>query len=591
MNRISSKIVNEEYIYKKHWAVKENSTINYGIGGLILKQSEAIVKDYWLYELYDRDIRDAHENKFIHIHDLGFLGAYCMGWSLMDLIKNGLGGIEGKCSSAPAKHLSTLCNQMINFLGIMSQESAGAQAFSSVDTYLSAFIKKENLSYKDVKQCVQNLIFGLNFSARWGSQPPFSNFTIDWTVPNDLKNIKAVIGGEEQDFTYGDCQLEMDIFNKAFMEVMIEGDASKRGHIYPIPTYSITKDFDWSLDNENNKLLFEMTAKYGIPYFANYINSDIDPSDIRAMCCRLQLDLRELRKKNGGYFGSGENTGSIGVVTINLPKIAFLSKTEDEFFKYLEKYLNISYKSLEIKRKVVNEYMELGLYPYTKAYLKTLNNHFSTIGIVGGNEMCLNAKWINSGIEARIGQEFSKKVLIFIRKKMSDYQEETGNLYNLEATPAESTAYNFAKFDKEKYKNIITAGEEGEIPYYTNSTNLPVKFTEDIFEALEIQEPLQKLYTSGTVFHTFLGERISDWITCMNLVKKICYNFQLPYYSISPTYSICKTHGYINGENIFCPTCGNETEVYSRITGYYRPCKNWNDGKQQEFKDRKEYSI
>ncbi len=591
MNRISSKIVNEEYIYKKHWAVKENSTINYGIGGLILKQSEAVVKDYWLYELYDRDIRDAHENKFIHIHDLGFLGAYCMGWSLMDLIKNGLGGIEGKCSSAPAKHLSTLCNQMINFLGIMSQESAGAQAFSSVDTYLSAFIKKENLSYKDVKQCVQNLIFGLNFSARWGSQPPFSNFTIDWTVPNDLKNIKAVIGGEEQDFTYGDCQLEMDIFNKAFMEVMIEGDASKRGHIYPIPTYSITKDFDWSLDNENNKLLFEMTAKYGIPYFANYINSDIDPSDIRAMCCRLQLDLRELRKKNGGYFGSGENTGSIGVVTINLPKIAFLSKTEDEFFKYLEKYLNISYKSLEIKRKVVNEYMELGLYPYTKAYLKTLNNHFSTIGIVGGNEMCLNAKWINSGIEARIGQEFSKKVLIFIRKKMSDYQEETGNLYNLEATPAESTAYNFAKFDKEKYKNIITAGEEGEIPYYTNSTNLPVKFTEDIFEALEIQEPLQKLYTSGTVFHTFLGERISDWITCMNLVKKICYNFQLPYYSISPTYSICKTHGYINGENIFCPTCGNETEVYSRITGYYRPCKNWNDGKQQEFKDRKEYNI
>lgn len=591
MSRIDAKKVTEDYIFKNHWNVKENSTINYGIGGLILKQSEAIVKDYWLNELYDRDIRDAHEDKFIHIHDLGFLGAYCMGWSLLDLIKKGLTGVEGKCSSAPANHLSTLCNQIVNFIGIMSQESAGAQAFSSVDTYLSAFIKHENLSYKETKQCVQNLIFGLNFSARWGSQPPFSNFTLDWTVPEDLKLQNVVVGGKELDFTYGDCQLEMDMFNKAFMEVIIEGDANSRGHIYPIPTYSITKDFDWSKTKENNKLLFEMTAKYGIPYFGNYVNSDMEPSDVRSMCCRLRLDLRELKKRNGGFFGAGENTGSIGVVTLNLPKIAFLSKDEEEFFKLLEKYMNISQKSLEIKRKTVNKYMDMGLYPYTKVYLGSLNSHFSTLGLVGGNEMCLNAKWIKKDMSNIEAQTFSEKVLDFMRDKLSDYQEKTGNLYNLEATPSEASNYRFAKYDKEKYKSIITAGKEGETPYYTNSTNLPVGITDDVFEVLDIQDKLQVKYTSGTVVHTYLGERLADWETCMNLVKKISDNYKLPYYSISPTYSICSIHGYINGEEFTCPNCGKETEVYSRITGYYRPLKNWNDGKQQEYKDRKEYII
>lgn len=591
MSRIDAKKVTEDYIFKNHWNVKENSTINFGIGGLILKQSEVIVKDYWLNELYDRDIRDAHEDKFIHIHDLGFLGAYCMGWSLLDLIKKGLTGVEGKCSSAPANHLSTLCNQMVNFIGIMSQESAGAQAFSSVDTYLSAFIKHENLSYKETKQCVQNLVFGLNFSARWGSQPPFSNFTLDWTVPEDLKLQNAIVGGKELDFTYGDCQLEMDMFNKAFMEVIIEGDANSRGHIYPIPTYSITKDFDWSKTKENNKLLFEMTAKYGIPYFGNYVNSDMEPSDVRSMCCRLRLDLRELKKRNGGFFGAGENTGSIGVVTLNLPKISFLSKDEDEFFKLLEKYMNISQKSLEIKRKTVNKYMDMGLYPYTKVYLGSLNSHFSTLGLVGGNEMCLNAKWIKKDMSNIEAQNFSEKVLDFMRDKLADYQEKTGNLYNLEATPSEASNYRFAKYDKEKYKSIITAGKEGETPYYTNSTNLPVGITDDVFEVLDIQDKLQVKYTSGTVVHTYLGERLTDWETCMNLVKKISDNYKLPYYSISPTYSICSTHGYINGEEFTCPNCGKETEVYSRITGYYRPLKNWNDGKQQEYKDRKEYII
>ena len=582
----------DSYVKVSDWRVKENSTVTYSVGGLILSNSGAITANYWLSEVYDEEVANAHRSGDIHIHDLSMLTGYCAGWSLKQLIKEGLGGVPGKITSSPASHLATLCNQMVNFLGIMQNEWAGAQAFSSFDTYLAPFVKIDNLSYKEVKKCIESFIFGVNTPSRWGTQAPFSNITLDWTVPNDLAELPAIVGGKEQDFKYKDCKKEMDMINKAFIDIMIEGDANGRGFQYPIPTYSITKDFDWS-DTENNRLLFEMTAKYGTPYFSNYINSDMEPSDIRSMCCRLRLDLRELRKKSGGFFGSGESTGSVGVVTINMPRIAYLSKTAEEFYERLDKLMDIAARSLHVKRKVITQLLEEGLYPYTKRYLGTFANHFSTIGLIGMNEVGLNAPWLGGDMTDPKTQAFSIEVLDHMRNRLSDYQEMySGELYNLEATPAESTTYRFAKHDIEKYPDIITAASKNcGTPYYTNSSHLPVDFSEDIFEALDIQDELQTRYTSGTVFHAFLGEKLPTWQSTAALVKKIAENYKLPYYTISPTYSVCKDHGYITGEHFTCPKCGGPAEVYSRITGYYRPVQNWNDGKTQEFKDRTVYNI
>ncbi len=578
------------YLKITDWRVKENSTVTYSVGGLILSNSGAITANYWLSEVYGEEIANAHKNCDMHIHDLSMLTGYCAGWSLKQLITEGLGGVPGKISSTPASHLSTLCNQMVNFLGIMQNEWAGAQAFSSFDTYLAPFVKVDNLTYKETKQCIQSFVYGVNTPSRWGTQAPFTNITLDWVVPNDLAELNCIVGGKEMPFKYKDCEKEMAMINKAFIEIMIEGDANGRGFQYPIPTYSITRDFDWS-ETENNKLLFEMTSKYGTPYFSNYINSDMEPSDVRSMCCRLRLDLRELRKKSGGFFGSGESTGSIGVVTLNMPRLAYLSQNEDEFYEKLSSLMDIAAKSLKIKRKVVSALLDSGLYPYTKRYLGTFNNHFSTIGLVGMNECCLNANWIRQDLTQEKAQKFTEDVLNFMRTKLSDYQEEYGDLYNLEATPAESTSYRLAKHDKEMYPDIITATSPDQTPYYTNSSHLPVGYTDDIFQALDIEDKFQTLYTSGTVFHSFLGERMPSWTATAKLVKTIAENYKLPYFTISPTYSVCPEHGYITGNQSVCPTCGKETEVYSRITGYYRPVKNWNAGKTQEFKERKVYNI
>ncbi|MBQ3519868.1 MAG: ribonucleoside triphosphate reductase [Clostridia bacterium] len=580
----------DSYVKVTDWRVKENSTVTYSVGGLILSNSGAITANYWLSEIYDDEIANAHRNCDLHLHDLSMLTGYCAGWSLRQLIEEGLGGVPGKITSAPASHLATLCNQMVNFLGIMQNEWAGAQAFSSFDTYLAPFVKKDNLSYREVKKCIESFIFGVNTPSRWGTQAPFSNITLDWTVPADLKDRPAIVGGKEQDFTYGDCQMEMDMVNKAFIETMIEGDANGRGFQYPIPTYSITRDFDWS-DKENNRLLFEMTAKYGTPYFSNYINSDMEPSDVRSMCCRLRLDLRELRKKGGGFFGSGESTGSVGVVTINMPRIAYLATDVGDFYKRLDHLMDIAARSLKIKRTIITKLLNEGLYPYTKRYLGTFDNHFSTIGLIGMNEVGLNAKWLGKNITDEKTFEFSKDVLNHMRERLSDYQELYGDLYNLEATPAESTTYRFAKHDVARYPDIITAAQDDGTPYYTNSSHLPVSYTEDIFTALDHQDELQTLYTSGTVFHAFLGEKLPDWKAAANLVRKIAENYRLPYYTMSPTYAVCRNHGYLVGEQYTCPECGEKTEVYSRITGYYRPVQNWNDGKTQEFKERKVYDI
>ena len=578
------------YVNVTDWRVKENSTVTYSVGGLILSNSGAITANYWLSEIYDDEIANAHRNADIHLHDLSMLTGYCAGWSLKQLIQEGLGGIPGKITSAPAKHLATLCNQMVNFLGIMQNEWAGAQAFSSFDTYLAPFVKADNLDYDQVKKCIESFIYGVNTPSRWGTQAPFSNITLDWTVPADLAEMNCIVGGKEMDFKYKDCKAEMDMINKAFIEIMIEGDANGRGFQYPIPTYSITKDFDWS-ETENNRLLFEMTAKYGTPYFSNYINSDMKPSDVRSMCCRLRLDLRELRKKTGGFFGSGESTGSVGVVTINMPRIAYQSKDEKEFYRRLDHMMDIAARSLKTKREVITRLLDEGLYPYTKRYLGTFENHFSTIGLIGMNEAGLNAAWLGKGLEDPKTQQFTKEVLNHMRERLSDYQEEYGDLYNLEATPAESTAYRLAKHDRAKWPDIKTAGHEGDTPYYTNSSHLPVDYTEDIFSALDIQDDLQTLYTSGTVFHAFLGEKLPDWKAAASLVRKIAENYKLPYYTLSPTYSVCANDGYLAGEHFTCPICGKEAEVYSRITGYYRPVKNWNDGKRQEYKNRTVYDI
>ena len=584
------KDVVNSYVKVEDWRVKENSTVTYSVGGLILSNSGAVTANYWLSEIYDDEIAQAHRNADIHIHDLSMLTGYCAGWSLKQLITEGLGGIVGKITSAPAAHLSVLCNQMVNFLGIMQNEWAGAQAFSSFDTYLAPFVKVDNLSYKEVKKCIEAFIYGVNTPSRWGTQAPFSNITLDWTVPGDLAELPAIVGGKEMDFKYKDCKKEMDMINKAFIETMIEGDANGRGFQYPIPTYSITKDFDWS-DTENNRLLFEMTAKYGTPYFSNYINSDMEPSDVRSMCCRLRLDLRELRKKTGGYFGSGESTGSVGVVTINMPRIAYLSANKDDFYKRLNRMMDLAARSLKMKREVITKLLNEGLYPYTKRYLGSFDNHFSTIGLIGMNEVGLNANWLRADMTDKKTQEFTKEVLNHMRNRLSDYQEEYGDLYNLEATPAESTTYRLAKHDKKRWPAIKTAGKPGDTPYYTNSSHLPVDFSEDIFDALDIQDELQTLYTSGTVFHAFLGEKLPDWKAAADLVRTIAENYKLPYYTLSPTYSICREHGYLAGEQKVCPHCGKTTEVYSRITGYYRPVQNWNDGKLQEYANRKTYKI
>ena len=584
------KDVVNSYVKIEDWRVKENSTVTYSVGGLILSNSGAVTANYWLSEIYDEEIANAHRNADIHIHDLSMLTGYCAGWSLKQLITEGLGGITGKITSAPAAHLSVLCNQMVNFLGIMQNEWAGAKAFSSFDTYLAPFVKADNLSYKEVKKCIEAFVYGVNTPSRWGTQAPFSNITLDWTVPADLAELPAIVGGKEMDFRYKDCKKEMDMVNKAFIETMIEGDANGRGFQYPIPTYSITRDFDWS-DTENNRLLFEMTSKYGTPYFSNYINSDMEPSDVRSMCCRLRLDLRELRKKSGGFFGSGESTGSVGVVTINMPRIAYLATDEDDFFRRLNKLMDIAARSLKIKRGVITKLLNEGLYPYTRRYLGTFDNHFSTIGLIGMNEVGLNANWLRADMTDRRTQEFTKKVLNHMRERLSDYQEMYGDLYNLEATPAESTTYRLAKHDKELYPSIKTAGASGDTPYYTNSSHLPVDYTTDIFDALDIQDELQTLYTSGTVFHAFLGEKLPDWKAAADLVRTIASNYKLPYFTLSPTYSICKEHGYLTGEQAVCPHCGAPTEIYSRITGYYRPVQNWNDGKLQEYANRTEYDI
>lgn len=595
MRNMKSTILNykeivDSYVKVEDWRVKENSTVTYSVGGLILSNSGAVTANYWLSEIYDEEIANAHRNCDIHIHDLSMLTGYCAGWSLKQLIQEGLGGIPGKITSSPAKHLSVLCNQMVNFLGIMQNEWAGAQAFSSFDTYLAPFVKVDNLSYPEVKKCIEAFIYGVNTPSRWGTQAPFSNITLDWTVPDDLAELPALVGGVEMDFKYKDCKKEMDMVNKAFIETMIEGDSNGRGFQYPIPTYSITKDFDWS-DTENNRLLFEMTAKYGTPYFSNYINSDMQPSDVRSMCCRLRLDLRELRKKTGGFFGSGESTGSVGVVTINMPRIAYLSANKDEFYARLNHMMDIAARSLKIKRGVITKLLNEGLYPYTKRYLGTFENHFSTIGLIGMNEVGLNANWLRADMSDPRTQEFTKEVLNHMRERLSDYQEQYGDLYNLEATPAESTTYRLAKHDRKRWPGIKTAGKPGDTPYYTNSSHLPVDYTVDIFDALDIQDELQTLYTSGTVFHAFLGEKLPDWKAAASLVRTIASNYKLPYYTLSPTYSICKEHGYLAGEVKVCPHCGAKTEVYSRITGYYRPVQNWNDGKLQEYANRTEYDI
>ena len=581
----------DKYLNVTDWRVKENSTVTYSVGGLILSNSGAITANYWLSEVYDDEVAKAHRNCDFHLHDLSMLTGYCAGWSLRQLIEEGLSGVPGKITSSPAKHLSTLCNQMVNFLGIMQNEWAGAQAFSSFDTYLAPFVRTDNLTYNQVKKCIESFVYGVNTPSRWGTQAPFSNITLDWEVPNDLKDRPAIVGGKEMDFTYGDCKKEMDMINKAFIEIMIDGDADGRGFQYPIPTYSITKDFDWS-PTENNRLLFEMTSKYGTPYFSNYVNSDMEPSDIRSMCCRLRLDLRELRKKSGGFFGSGESTGSVGVVTLNMPRLAFTSKDKAEFYEKLDHLMDVAARSLHTKRKVISRLLDEGLYPYTKRYLGSFDNHFSTIGLVGMNEACLNANWIKRDLSDPAAQEFTKEVLNHMRDRLSDYQEMyKGELFNLEATPAESTTYRFAKYDAKNYPGIITAAEPGGTPYYTNSSHLPVGYTDDIFSALDIQDELQTLYTSGTVFHAFLGEKLPSWESAAELVKKIADNYKLPYYTLSPTYSVCSEHGYIAGEHYTCPICGKKAEVYSRITGYYRPIQNWNDGKTQEFKERKVYSM
>jgi ribonucleoside-triphosphate reductase (formate) len=572
----------EGYLSREDWRVNENANVNYSLGGLILHNSGALTARHWLDHVYTADIADAHETGDFHIHDLSMFSGYCAGWSLRALIEEGLGGVGGRISSRPARHLFTLIQQIVNFLGIMQNEWAGAQAFSGFDTYLAPFVRADALTEQEVKQAVQSFIYGVNTPSRWGSQAPFTNITLDWQVPDDLRDYPAIVGGVPADFTYGDCQAEMDVINRVFIELMLEGDANGRGFQYPIPTYNLTTDFSW--DGPNVQLLFEMTARYGTPYFQNFISSDLSPRDVRSMCCRLRLDKRELRRRGGGLFGSDELTGSIGVVTINLPRIGFLSEGEDELFARIAGVMDLAARSLVIKRDTVKRAMDAGLFPYTARYLHTLDNHFATIGIVGMNEMLEN--FLGRDLLDPLGRNLAMRVLGAMRERLADYQERWGTLFNLEATPAESAAYRLARLDARRYPGIITAGTNE--PYYTNSSQLPVDFDGDLFDALDMQESLQIQYTGGTVFHVLLGEAIPDWRGCASLVRTIAGRYRIPYFTISPTYSICPTHGYLPGEQPVCPYCpdGAPTEVHARIVGYYRSLENWNRGKREEYRER-----
>ncbi|NLD92974.1 MAG: ribonucleoside triphosphate reductase [Fibrobacter sp.] len=573
------------YLDKADWRVLENSNVNYSLGGLILHNSGTITANYWLENIYGHDISTAHRNGNIHIHDLSMFSGYCAGWSLRQLITDGLGKVKNKISSKPPNHLSTLVQQMVSFLGILQNEWAGAQAFSSFDTYLAPFVRVDNLNYSEVKQHIQSFVFGVNTPSRWGSQAPFTNITLDWTVPDDLRNQPAIVGGKPLEKTYGEFQTEMDMINKAFLEVLLEGDADGRGFSYPIPTYNITRNFNW--DSDNARLLFKMTGKYGTPYFQNFMNSNLDPSDVRSMCCRLQLDKRELRNRGGGLFGSDEFTGSIGVVTINLPRIGYLSTSRENYFRQIDHYMDIARDSLEIKRKVISKLMDQGLFPYTKRYLRHWNNHFSTIGLIGMNESVLN--FLGKDLTCQSSMNFAMEVLTYMRERLTMYQQETGHLYNLEATPGEGTSYRLARIDRAKFSRMSIPG--GDSPYYTNSTQLPVNATDDLFEALDKQNEIQGLYTGGTVFHAYLGESIDDYTVCRKLVQDIATNYKIPYFTISPTFAICESHGYLKGEQYTCPDCGEETEVYARIAGYYRPVQNWNPGKKEEFSERSVFDL
>ncbi len=576
----------DNYLNQSDWRVRENSNVGYSLSGLLNYISGSVIANYTLYKTYPMEVADTHMNGDMHIHDLGMgIAGYCAGWSLRQLLLEGFNGVPDRISSKPPAHLDTALLQMVNFIGTLQNEWAGAQAFNSVDTYLAPFVRKDGLSYKQVKQAIQTFVFNLNIASRWGSQTPFTNITLDWTVPEDLAEQQTIVGDKGGDGVYGDYQEEMALINRAFLEVMMEGDMNGRPFTFPIPTYSLTKDFDWTSDNASN--LFEMTARYGLPYFQNFINSDLKPSDVRSMCCHLRLNLAELRRNvTGGLFGSSDLTGSVGVVTINMPRLGYLSRNEDEFFERLEYVMGLAKNSLEHKRELVERNTQNGLLPYTKRYLGTLRNHFSTIGLVGMNEACLNL--LGCGIASEEGKKFSIRALNFMRGRLQEFQEGTGNLYNLEATPAEGTSYRLAKIDRKKYPEIITAGDK--TPYYTNSSTLPVDSNLDLFEAMEHQEGLQTLYTGGTVFHIFLGESLEDGGNCGNLVRKVATNTRLPYFTLTPTFSICPDHGYLRGKHFKCPTCGRDCEVYSRVVGYYRPVRNWNEGKQEEFRQRREFA-
>ena len=581
---IQTKETIESYLYNTDWRVQENSNEDFSFSSLVLYSAGKVISDYMLNTVYPKHISQAHVQGAVHVHDLanGLVG-YCAGWSLKQLLMQGLGNVPNKVECRPAKHLSTVVHHMINFIGCLQMEFAGAQAFSSVDTLLAPFIKIDGLSYAETKQCIQQLVFSLNIPSRWGCQTPFTNLTFDWTVPADLRDERAIVGGKKQEFTYGDCQHEMDLINQAFLEVMLEGDGIGRLFTWPIPTYNLTHDFNW--DNANATLLFEVTAKYGLPYFQNYIGSNLDPRSIRAMCCRLNLDQTQLLQRPGGMWGPGDSTGSIGVVTINLNRLGYLATDEDDFYQRLSVCMQLSKEALEIKRTLIDENLAKGLMPYTKAYLGTFRNHFSTIGLCGMNECCLNL--FGETIATQRGTDFTIRALHVMREQLIQFQQETGNLYNLEATPAEGASYRLARCDKKLYPDIITAGNTE--PYLTNSTQLPVDYTDDLVAALEHQNKIQPLYTGGTIFHTFLGEQLESAQACKLLVRKIAYNTKLPYFSITPTFSICTTHGYLKGEVTCCPLCQQKTEVYSRIVGYIRPVSHWNKGKKEEFLQRREF--
>lgn len=588
----------ERYINLEDWEVKENSNMTYSLQGLNFYITSHASRDYWLNKIYGRDIKKAHKEGDFHIHQLHALSVYCVGWDLWDLLATGFRGVPGKTESKPPKHLSSALGQVVNFLYTLQGEATGAQAFSNFDTLLAPFIRYDKLDYKQVKQAVQEFVYNLNVPTRTGFQAPFTNLTFDLKVPEYYMHQGVLIGGEIRNETYGEFQEEMDMLNRAFFEVMMEGDAKGRVFTFPIPTYNITKDFDW--DNPNYEGLWKMTGKYGIPYFANFVNSDMKPEDVRSMCCRLRLEVKRLEKKGGSYFGANPLTGSIGVVTINMPRIGYLSRSEEEFFERLSQLMELAKKSLEIKREVIEDLTERGLYPYSKFYLRSVKerfgeywkNHFSTIGIVGMNEACIN--FLGEPIYTEAGRSFTLRVLDFMRERLLKFQEETGNNYNLEATPAESTAYRLAKLDKERFPDIVVANEEkykeGAEPFYTNSTQLPVSYTDDPFVALDLQDEFQIRYTGGTVLHFFIGERIYDTKALRNFIKKVCENYRLPYFTITPTFSVCPNHGYISGEKEACPLCGAKTEVYSRIVGYLRPVHQWNEGKREEFKLRKTFS-